>query len=96
MAVRDIMSTINAQEWFRQQLKELLPEVDLLSYEQLEPGGEHVLMLYDRLRGVGLVITVPQDWVADYQRGDQERLEKLLKFAGKELKNVAAQQLNAL
>ena len=90
------MSTISAQEWFRQQLEELLPEVDLLSYERLEAGGEHVLMLYDRLRGVGLVITVPQDWVADYQRGDQERLERLLKFAGKELKTVAAQQLNAI
>jgi hypothetical protein len=96
MAVRDIMSTISVQEWFRQRLEELLPEVDLLSYEKLEAGGEHVLMLFDRLRGVGLVITVPDDYVRSYQRGDEERLEKLLKFAGKELKSVAAQQLNAL
>ena len=90
------MAAISAQEWFRQQLEELLPEVDLLSYEQLEPGGEHVLMLYDRLRGVGLVITVPDDYVRDYQRGDEERLDRLFKFAGKELKTLAAQQLNAL
>jgi len=90
------MSTISAQEWFRQRLEELLPEVDLLSYERLEPGGEHVLMLYDRLRAVGLVITVPQDWVSDYERGDQERMERLIKFAGKELKTLAAQQLNAI
>ena len=64
------MSTISAQDWFRQRLEELLPEVDLLSYEHLEPGGEHTLMLYDRLRGVGLVISVLQDWVDEYERGD--------------------------
>ncbi len=90
------MSTISTQNWFRQRLEDLLPQVDLLSYEQLEPGGEHVLMLFDRLRGVGLVITVPQEWVDDYGRGKQARLEKLLKFAGRELKTLAAQQINAI
>jgi len=96
MAVRVIMPILNTQEWFRQRLDELLPDVDLLSYEQLEEGGDHVLMLHDRLRGMGLVITVPDDYVRAYRRGDEERLEKLLKFAGKEIKSVAAQRLSAL
>ena len=90
------MSTISAQNWFRGRLEELAPQVDLLSYEQLEAGGEHVLMLYDRLRGVGLVVTVPQEWVADDMRGKPARLEKLIKFASKELKTLAAQQVNAI
>ncbi|HXE75010.1 MAG TPA: hypothetical protein VNN18_05135 [Candidatus Xenobia bacterium] len=89
------MPILNTQEWLRQRLDELLPDVDLLSYEQLEEGGEHVVMLYDRLRGVGLVIAVPDEYVRAHRRGDEERLEKLLKFAGKELKTVAAQPLSA-
>lgn len=67
-----------------------------MSYERLEPEGDHVLMLLDRDRGVGLVIHLPQAWVEDYEHGQRDRLERLLKFAGRELRTLAADQLNAV
>jgi len=90
------MSARVHRAWVEERLSELLTGVELMSYERLEPEGDHVLMLFDRHRGVGLVIHLPQAWVEDYERGQRARLERLFKFAGRELKTLAAEQLNAV
>ncbi|MGH9785124.1 MAG: hypothetical protein ACRD88_13165, partial [Terriglobia bacterium] len=77
-------------------LSELLAGVELMSYERLEPGGDHVLMLLDTDRGVGLVLHMPQSLIDDYERGHHIPLERLFRFAGRELKALAAEQLNAV
>ncbi|MCI0403608.1 MAG: hypothetical protein L0212_08805 [Acidobacteria bacterium] len=79
-----------------ERLSELLTGVELVSYERLEPEGDHVLMLFDHERGVGLVIHLPQAWIDDYERGQRQRLERLFRFAGREMKTLAAEQLNAV
>ena len=90
------MSAHLLQDWVEERLSELLTGVELLSYERLEPDGDHVLMLFDHERGVGLVIHLPQAWVEEYERGEPQRIERLFKFAGREMKTLAAEQLNAV
>jgi len=90
------MSAHILRAWVEERLRELLTGVELMSYERLEPEGDHVLMLLDRDRGVGLVIHLPQAWIEDYERGQRRRLERLFKFAGRELRTLAAEQLNAV
>jgi hypothetical protein len=70
--------------------------VELMSYERLEPEGDHVLMLLDRERGVGLVLHLPQSWIDEYERGQRRRLKRLFRFAAREMKVLAAEQLNAV
>ncbi len=90
------MSARVHRAWVEERLSELLTGVELLSYERLEPEGDHVLMLFDDQRGVGLVIHLPQAWIDDYEHGQRRRLERLFKFAGREMKALAAEQLNAV
>lgn len=90
------MSAHTLQDWVEERLSELLTGVELMSYERLEPDGDHVLMLFDRERGVGLVLHLPQTLVEDYERGERRNLERLFKFAGREMKILAAEQLNAV
>ena len=90
------MSAQALRAWVEERLQEFLTGVELMSYERLEPGGDHVLMLLDTDRGVGLVIHLPQALIDDYERGQRERLERLFRFAGRELKTLAAEQLNAV
>lgn len=90
------MSAPALRAWVEERLQEFLTGVELMSYERLEPGGDHVLMLLDTDRGVGLVIHLPQALIDDYERGQRERLERLFRFAARELKTLAAEQLNAV
>ncbi len=90
------MSAQALRAWVEERLQEFLTGVELMSYERLEPGGDHVLMLLDTHRGVGLVIHLPQALIDDYERGQRERLERLFRFAGRELKTLAAEQVNAV
>jgi hypothetical protein len=90
------MSAHIFQEWVEERLSELLTGVELMSYERLEPDGDHVLMLLDRDRDVGLVVHLPHAWIEDYDRGQRQRLERLFRFAGREMKTLAAEQLNAV
>ena len=90
------MSAHILRAWVEERLRELLTGVELMSYERLEPEGDHVLMLLDRDRGVGLVIHLPQAWIEDYERGQRRRLERLFQLAGRELRTLAAEQLNTV
>jgi len=82
------------QAWVEERLREFLTGVELMSYERLEPSGDHVLMLLDTDRGVGLVLHLPQSLIDDYHRGQRAKVERLFKFAGRELRTLAAEQLN--
>lgn len=90
------MSAQIFRAWVEARLGELLAGVELMSYERLEPGGDHVLMLLDTNRGVGLVLHLPQSLIDEYERGHRTPVERLFKFAGRELKSLAAEQLNAV
>lgn len=90
------MSAPAIQSWVEDRLQDYLTGVELVSYERLEPGGDHVLMLLDTERGVGLVLHLPQSLVDDYECGQRASVERLFKFAGRELKTLAAEQLNAV
>ncbi|MGH9788998.1 MAG: hypothetical protein ACRD4U_09890 [Candidatus Acidiferrales bacterium] len=89
------MSAQTVRAWIEQRLHELLTGVELMSYERLEPEGDHVLMLLDRGRGVGLVLHLPQLWIDEYERGQRRRLKRLLRFAAREMKSLAT-ELNAV
>ncbi|MGH9788999.1 MAG: hypothetical protein ACRD4U_09895 [Candidatus Acidiferrales bacterium] len=90
------MSAQILRAWVEERLRELLTGVELMGYERLEPEGDHVLMLLDRNRGVGLVVHLPQSWVEEYDRGQRRRLERLFRFAGGELRALAAGQVSAV
>jgi len=90
------MSANILRAWVEERLHELLTGVELMSYERLEPGGDHVLMLLDTDRGVGLVIHLPQSLIDEYELGHRIPVERLFKFAGRELKTLAAEQLNGV